>query len=266
MNKGLAFEWCIYHLVSKINPKKFSNDPIALTAKKNYDLSPKDVKDNALKAINFIEKEFGKILDIEKTSGGGIEPKTDLLIKTQKKELKCSLKYGGDIQLSSGGISTTVKFLAGVLENLASEERYSAEKSLSLLSVLAELDEEYGNLGAMSRQKADIEIGKIQRYDELLKNVLGSSKMPKVSEEFEKVKLAVVEEAMTGNFTFKTKPKLSANYILSEKEILFIDNSLIKKVADKTSVRISLKGRGKKILAGQEVRMNEIVIRFDTKK
>lgn len=266
MNKGLAFEWCIYHLVAKIDPKKFAKDPVAITAKNNYDLSPKDVQINALKAINFIEKGFGKIIDIEKTSGGGVEPKTDLLITTQRKQLKCSLKYGGDIQLSSGGISTTVKFLAGVLENLASDESYSAQEALSLLSVLAELDEEYGNLGSMSRDMADVKIGKIKRYDELLKEILGSSKTPKVSEEFEKVKLAVVEEAMTGKYTFKDKPKLSANYILSEKEILFIDDKLIKKVGDKTSVRIALKGRGKKLVAGQEVRMNEIVIRFDTKK
>lgn len=266
MNKGLAFEWCIYHLVAKVYPKKFNNDPVAKTAKTNYDVSPKDVKDNAVKAVNFIEKEFGKITDIEKTSGGGIEPKTDLLITTQSGPLKCSLKYGGDIQLSSGGVSTTVKFLAGVLENLAAEEKYDTVKSLQLLSVLAELDSEYGNLGKMPRQKADVAIGKAERYDVLLKEILGSSRTPKVSEEYEKVKLAIIEEAMTGKYTFRDKPKLSANYILSEKDIQFIDNKLIKKVADKTSVRLALKGRGKSVVAGKEIRLNEIVVRFDTKK
>ena len=45
-----------------------------------------------------------------------------------------------------------------------------------------------------------------------------------------------------------------------------INQDLIKKVANKTSVRIALKGRGKKMIAGQEIRLNELVIRFDTKK
>ena len=40
---------------------------------------------------------------------------------------------------------------------------------------------------------------------------------------------------------------------------------LIKKIADKTSVSIALKGRGKNIIAGKEVRLNEVVVRFDTK-
>ena len=266
LNEGLAFEWCIYHLIAKVDPKKFANDAVAKSAKTKYDLSPKSVQKNALNAIGFIEKKFGTITDVEKTSGGGVEPKTDLLITTARKQLKCSLKYGGDIQLSSGGIATTVKFLAGVLENLAADESYDSGKSMQLLSVLAELDAEYGDLGKMPRQLADVKLGKAERYDQLLKNILGSSKTPKVSEEYEKVKLAIIEEAMTGKYTFKGKAKLSANYILSEKEIQFIDDALIKKVADKTSVRIALKGRGKTMVAGQEVRLNEIVVRFDTKK
>ena len=65
MNQGLAFEWCIYHLVAKVYPKKFNSDPVAKTAKANYDVAPKAVKDNALKAINFIEKKFGKIFEIK---------------------------------------------------------------------------------------------------------------------------------------------------------------------------------------------------------
>ena len=91
MNKGLAFEWCIYHLVSKIYPEKFANDSVAKTAKTNFDSAPEDVKKDAFNAIQNIESKFGKIIDIEKTSGGGVEPKTDLYIKTKNKELKCSI-------------------------------------------------------------------------------------------------------------------------------------------------------------------------------
>jgi hypothetical protein len=266
MNKGLAFEWCIFHLVAKVYPDKFAKNPIAVTAKSNYDIAPSDVKKYACHAIDIIESKYGKIIDIEKTSGGGVEPKTDLVITTENKELRCSLKYGGNIQLSSGGINNTVQFLTGVIKNLCNDNKYNSGKALRLISVLAELDQNYGSLGKKSRQEIDVQIGKMERYDVLLKEIIGSAKQPLVSEEYEKVKLAIIEEAMTGKYTFKNSIKLSANYILSETEIQCIDDKLIKKIADKTSVRISLKGRGKTIIAGTEVRLNEIVIRFDTKK
>ena len=43
-NKGLQFEWCIYHLVAMTNPKKFDTDPNAKTAKANYAASDKSVQ------------------------------------------------------------------------------------------------------------------------------------------------------------------------------------------------------------------------------
>ena len=108
-------------------------------------------------------------------------------------------------------------------------------------------------------------LGKTQRYNELLQNILGSGKSPVVSEEYEKLKLAIVEEAITGKYTFGATSKLAADHILSEKKLELVTKDLIKKIADKTSVRIALKGRGKNIIAGKEVRLNEVVVRFDTK-
>jgi hypothetical protein len=264
-NKGLQFEWCIYHLVAKVDPKKFASDANAKTAKVNYDLADSGVQRDAENAISMIEKQYGKIEDIEKTSGGGIEPKTDLYIKCTKKTIKCSLKHGGSIQLSSGGVNTTVNFLNGVLENLSKYPGYNAKKIKSIMSVLAELDKDYGDLGKMPRTKADVVLGKTKRYNELLQNILGSGKTPKVSEEYEKIKLAIIEEAITGKYTFGETSKLSADHILSEKKLDLVTPELIESVANKTSVRISLKGRGKEMVAGKEIRLNEIVIRFDTK-
>jgi len=264
-NKGLQYEWCIYHLVAKVDPKKFANDANAKTAKANYATADADVKKDAEYAIVMIQKAYGKIKDIEKTSGGGVEPKTDLYITCAKKAIKCSLKHGGSIQLSSGGIKTTVKFLNGVLKNVSKKPGYDAKKIKSIMSVLAELDEGYGDLGKMRRTQADVVLGKAQRYNDLLQNILGSGKNPVVSKEYEKIKLAIIEEAITGKYTFGATSKLAADHILSDKKLELVTPALIKTVSDKTSVRIRLKGRGKEMVAGKEVRLNEVVVSFDTK-
>ena len=265
-NKGLQFEWCIYHLVAKVDSKKFANDRDAKTAKVNYDAADAGVKKDAEYAIVMIEKAYGKITDIAKTSRDQGEPKTDLYITCARKAIKCSLKHGGSIQLSSGGIKTTVKFLNGVLKNASQNSGYDAKKIKSIMSVLAELDERYGNLGKMRRTQADVELGKAQRYNDLLQNILGSGKHPLVSEEYEKIKLAIIEEAITGKYTFGATSKMAADHILSDTKLELITPALIKTISDKTSVRIRLKGRGKTMVAGTQVRMNEIVVSFDTKK
>lgn len=264
-NKGLQFEWCIYHLVAMTNPKKFATDPNAKTAKTNYAASEKSVQKDAQNAIAMIEKKYGKIKDIEKTSGGGVEPKTDLYITCANKKIKCSLKHGGSIQLSSGGVKTTVKFLNGILKNVSKAKGYDEKKIKSIMSVLAELDSKYGDLGKMPRTQADVVIGKTEKYNQLLQNILGSGKQPVVSKEYENIKLAIIEEAITGKFTFGATSKLSADHILSEKKLEPVTPALIKTVANKTSVRVALKGRGKEMTAGKEVRLNEVVVRFDTK-
>jgi hypothetical protein len=264
-NKGLLFEWSIYHLVNSKNVSKYLRDPNSTTAKNNYESADKEVKTNAQKAIGYITAKYGAPISVEKTSGGGKEPKTDLYFICPKGKPKCSLKYGGSIQLSSGGIKNTVAFLSDVLKSLCKMPGYDVKKLKQIISILSEFEEKFGNIGSVPRRQADEVMSKTEGYDEMLKNILGSRTKPKVSDEFDKIKLAIVEEAMTGRFTFASSPKLSADHILSEKDLRKITPSLIREVADKTSVRIALKGRGKKEIAGKEVRLNEVVVRFDTK-
>lgn len=264
-NKGLLFEWCIYHLINSKNTKRYSTDANAKTAKSNFDSSDATMKRDAQKAIEYVESKYGDTIYAEKTSGGGKEPKTDLYIICKRGTAKCSLKYGASIQLSSGGIRNTVQFLTDVLNSIKKKKGYNQKQITQIISVLADFEEKYGNVGSVPRQQADVIIAKTEKYDEMFKTILGSRTAPKVTEEFEDIKLAIVEEAMTGKFSFSSNPKLSADHILSEKSLMKIDKNLIKKVADKTSVRIALKGRGKTEIAGKEVRLNEVVIRFDTK-
>lgn len=256
MNKGLLFEWSIYYLVHSGRTTKPSDFTVA---KENYNIAPKDVKDGAKSAISAVESEFGTIKNVSKISGGD-EPKTDLIFETRNKKLKCSLKFGGSIQLSSGGVTTTAKFLTKVLLGLKTEG-YNAKKLSELIRALENFQEDYGDLGKMPRTRADQYMKKAERYDLLLKEILGTRRNPSVKKEYEAIKLAIVKEALTGEKTFSGGIK-SAEYVLTEDSIRKIDKKLIKEIADKTSVRLALKGRGKD--PKNKVRLNEIVVRFDS--
>jgi len=260
-NKGLLFEWCIYYLIKQSLPNS-RTDTLMTTAKSNYNAAPKEIKVAAKNAIDVVRKTYGEIKSVEKLSGGD-EPKTDLILKTSKnKTLKCSLKYGDSIQLSSGGVARTVSFLNGVLKNLARESGYDAAAIKNILSALMNFEKQYGEIGSLPRNKIDKLMTEAERYDILLKNILGTRRNPSVSGEYAKIKLAIVEEALTGKYTFRNSDK-TADHVLTEKYIRKIDSGFIKEVADKTSVRLALKGRGKTMVAGKEVRLNEIVVRFD---
>lgn len=263
-NKGLEFEWCIYHLIAKANPLKYKSDSDAKKAAQVYQSSGKDVQASAQNAINVITKTHGKITGVAKKSGGGVEPKTDLIISARKK-LKCSLKYGGSVQLSSGGIKNTVKFLTGVITNLAREEGISSRQAKELLALLSDMQNELGDLGSLPKPKAEKILKESEEYNSALQNILGSRTSPDVVEKYQNVKLAIIEEAMTGKYTFAGNPDLSADHILSENYIRKIDKKFVEEVAARTSVRLALKGRGSKEIGGKEVRLNEIVVRFDTK-
>lgn len=263
-NKGLQFEWCIYHLIAKANPTKYKSDPDAKKAAANYQTADKDVKAGADNAIKMITKAYGKITKVEKKSGGGIEPKTDLLITTNRLRLKCSLKFGGSVQLSSGGIKNTTKFLSGVIGEVAKTNYMTTKKSQELLTFLSDMETNIGSLGSLKANQAKAILEKSADYQTKLQEILGSKKTPNVTKEYEKLKLAIVKEAMTGSITFKANKDLSADYILSENYIRKIDTKFIKEVAAKTTVRLALKGRGKTMVGGKEIRLNEIVVRFDT--
>lgn len=269
-NRGLQFEWCIFHYA-------ISKNKLALRKAKDYDKSELNkaadmykssgtaVQKDAKKAIEAIQKKFGTITQIIKMSGGSPEPKTDLIFICKGKKIKCSLKYGGSIQLSSAGVATTVKFLDGVVDRLSKTPGYDKKKAKQILGLLTEIDESLGSLGKMTQNKANKEIGKAEGMNTALQQILGSTKSPQVSEEYQKFKLAIIEEAITGKMMFDRQKDKACEYIVSENGVFPIDKNLVKKVAEKTSVRLALKGRGKETVGKKEVRLNEIVVRFDTK-
>lgn len=269
-NKGLQFEWCIFHYAISKNrlALKKSTDYDSSDLEKAADMykaSEKTLQKDAKIAIDDIEKKFGSISRVIKMSGGSPEPKTDLIFICRGKKIKCSLKYGGSIQLSSAGITTTVKFLDGVVTKLSKTAGYDKKKAKQILGLLAEIDESLGTLGKMQQAQANKAIGKAKGMNTALQEILGTTKNPQVSDEYHKFKLAIIEEAITGKMMFETQKDKACEYIVSEKGVFSINKDLVKKVADKTSVRLALKGRGKETVGKKEVRLNEIVVRFDTK-
>ena len=89
---------------------------------------------------------------------------------------------------------------------------------------------------------------------------MGSATSPDPAEEFEAFKEAVVWESMTGRATFGARNDRTANYILSDSQLIPITAAYVKKVTSRASVRIRAKGRGKK----EGIRYNEIVISMDS--
>jgi len=261
-NKGLQFEWCIYHLIAQKSRMAKSAD--TKTAAAEYASATAEVRKHAASAVSAVESQYGTVKSVEKTSGGGKEPKTDLYIKTARAALRCSLKYGGSIQLSSAGISTTVDFITGILKAYMNSTNRDMNKCKKIIKSLAEFEQQYGDLGKVAQNKATQKLIEAKRFNLQLQSILGSRAEPDVADENERIKLAIVEEAITGKYTFGKASKLAADHILTETEIKKVDAKLIKSVADKTSVRLALKGRGKKLIGGREVRLNEIVVRFDT--
>ena len=131
-----------------------------------------------------------------------------------------------------------------------------------MIQIFAELDENY-NVGTKAQPEMKRLMTQIRNEGGLqdkLQRALGSTKNPQPAEEFAAFKEAVVRESMTGQGTFGKRNDRTANYILSENKLIPITNSYIKKVAERASVRIRLKGRSSR----NGVKFNEIVISIDS--
>ena len=54
-------------------------------------------------------------------SGGGEEPKTDILFKVGNKKYKCSMKWGKSYQLTSAGVDKSIQVFTKVLKKVAQD-------------------------------------------------------------------------------------------------------------------------------------------------
>lgn len=228
-----------------------------------------DVMKAARETIDRIEANTNK-LDFYKSfrqlgggAGGGGEPKTDILYKKGGKKYRVSMKWGDKYQLSSAGISKTVKVLSDVLKGAAREGGMNINNLGEIALILEQIDNQLGTLpkkGEQAYMKA--KLAKANHLNLQLQEILGSRKNPKAAEAFSFFKDAVVKESLTGQYLFGKNADATAEYVLNEKELKKIDDKLIREISDKTYVRLRLKGRGK---TKEGVRLNELVVTIEPK-
>jgi len=254
--QGQDFEWSVFYMAAKDLKSGVDKDTF-VQASKNYRETNATVRKAADNAIKFVNKEYGKITKIQKMSGGK-EPKCDIMFIAGGKKIKCSLKFGGSIQLSSAGVSKTVQFLKMVIENYSEQTGRDKKLCQESLKILSKFSNQYGNLGKMKRNLADKKMADAKIYDIQLKKLLGSR--TDIEAESEELKLAIIKEAVTGSYQFGKNADLTADHILSDTSLKKIDKKLLKTIAEGTSARIRLKGRGRDP-SGQ--RLNEIVVSLD---
>tara|TARA_R110000824_G_scaffold292565_4_gene480970 strand:+ start:9653 stop:10471 length:819 start_codon:yes stop_codon:yes gene_type:complete len=268
-NKGLQFEWAIlYEAKRRLNTSEMSvGDKTLLQQAKAKRGNDKAVLNAASKMTKHIEglisgSKVATWKSFSKTSGGGAEPKTDILFKIGSKKYKCSMKYGTSVQLASGGITSSVSYLKSVTKSLKETKGITNKSSQELLSIFAELDATY-NVGTKKQPEIKRMLNVVRNEGGLqdrLQRALGSGTSPDPAEEFEAFKRAVVLESMTGRATFGPRNDKTANYILSDTKLIPITMAYVNQVTAKASVRIRAKGRGKK----EGIRYNEIVISMDS--
>jgi len=196
-------------------------------------------------------------------AGGGGEPKTDILYVLNGKKYRVSMKWGDKYQLSSAGISKTVKVLTDVLKGAAKEGGMNTNNLGEIALILEQIDNQLGTLpkkGEQAFMKA--KLAKANHLNLQLQEILGSRKNPKAAEAFSSFKDAVVKESLTGQYLFGKQADATAEYVLNEKTLRKIDDKLIREVSDKTYVRLRLKGRGK---TKEGVRLNELVVTIEPK-
>lgn len=196
-------------------------------------------------------------------AGGGGEPKTDILYVLNGKKYRVSMKWGDKYQLSSAGISKTVKVLTDVLKGAAKEGGMTTNNLGEIALVLEQIDNQLGSLPKKGEQAfMKNKLAKANHLNLQLQEILGSRKNPKAAEAFSFFKDAVVKESLTGEYLFGKNADATAEYVLNEKELKIINNNLIREISDKTYVRLRLKGRGK---TKEGVRLNELVVTIEPK-
>ena len=271
-NKGKDFENCLMYAAWSMGELDTSE------YNKLYAEADSKVKEFSFKCLENIFSDVGaSTLDQKKRlcrsfkqlGGSSPEPKTDVFFQYGGKKYKCSMKWGNTFQASSAGVEGTEKFLMEVIK--ASAGKVSAEALGEVVAVLAQLDGILGGVKKDTAAKMQQSLSKIRQKDGLqfrLQQVFGSSKSPEVGEMFFDFKRAVIHESLTGDLVFNGNDNAS-NYVLTGPKYALkeINDAYIRHVMNKSSVRISAKGRGKKVDAatGDTVRYQECVIRFDMK-
>lgn len=262
-NKGLLFEWFLYHLA--VDTYGASGDPADIkTAKSKWKTSNKSNQDVVTAAETVLDQIAvrNKITSVTKMSGGK-EPKTDLIFVAAGTTYKVSCKFGDAFQLSSAGLNASKDLIKTALQDYMKTKSKNLQQCLDLIEAIDDLQKQTKGATKILQSVAKRLLSKNRAAQVMLQNALGTSANPNVDPEYQEIKKAIITEALTGQHTFEgTDSAKIPNYVASEHGLTKINANYIKKLLPRTSARIALKGRGK---TASMQRLNEITIRIDVK-
>lgn len=273
-NKGLQFEHAVmYAATSRINePRTREQEKFFSEAAKKWSDIPQEIKDKATELVTDLaprgeadkQKYYGSF---KKMSGGGTEPKTDIMFKKGGKTYKCSMKWGDSFQLTSSGIDTSVATLTKVLKKVAADlgkNNMSVNELGTLQLIVEQIANKFENrAGTLTQAEADRmmkDVNKAGGLNEQLQEILGSRRAPNGAAAYDAFKYELTKECMTGELTFANEKDNAADHLLTEHGLKPIDDKAIREVMKKAGVRFSKKGRGKD---DKGVRQNAITIRYE---
>jgi|TARA_R100000005_G_C4932827_1_gene160960 hypothetical protein len=270
-NKGLQFEHAVmYVATSRITDRNSEQESDFNDAAGRWSSIPKDIKDTAEKIVLDMapsgdsqrQKYFGSF---RKMSGGGEEPKTDILFMIGGKKYKCSMKWGKSYQLTSAGVDKSIQVFTKVLKKVAMDIGKSGmgvNELGNLQLVLEQMANKFENSsGTMDQDTAKrlmSDVKKAGGINEQLQEILGSKKAPNGAEAYDAFKFELTKECMTGEMLFNGDDR-AADHLFTEDGVKPITDKVVRDVMKIAGVRLSLKGRGKK----NGVRQNAISIRYE---
>ena len=128
----------------------------------------------------------------KKMSGGGEEPKTDIMFTANGKKYKCSMKWGKSFQLTSAGIDKSTQVFSNVLKKVAAECG-GGENNIIALGYLQLILEKINNKCENAKGTVDqptakrilSDMKKAGGLNEQLQEVLGSKKVPGVADVYD---------------------------------------------------------------------------------
>lgn len=270
-NKGLQFEHAVmYVATSRILQKELEHEKAFDEAAKQWDSIPQDIKNTAERIVlnmapsgDADRQKYFK--SFKKMSGGGEEPKTDILFKVGPKKYKCSMKWGKSYQLTSAGVDKSVQVFTKVLKKVARDiniNKMDVNTLGNLQLILEQMANKFENAsGTMDQSTAKRLMNDVKKsggINEQLQEILGSKKAPTGDAAYDAFKFELTKECMTGEMLFNGDDR-AATHLFTEDGVKEITDQVVRDVMKVAGVRLSLKGRGKK--AG--VRQNAISIRYE---
>lgn len=272
-NKGLQFEHAVmYVATSKIIAKTAQNEKDFEDAAGRWSAIPNDIKKTAEKIVedmapNDLNARQAYYKSFRKMSGGGEEPKTDIMFTSGSTTYRCSMKWGKSYQLTSAGIDKSLTVFQKVLKKTARDCGSSSAnvETLGYLQLILEriagkFENATGTIDQPSAKRLLGDAKKSGGLNEQLQEVLGSKKAPLAAEAYDCFKYNLTHECMTGAMLFNGDDR-SATHLLTENGVKPIDEKAVREVMKQAGVRLALKGRGKDKITG--VRQNAIVIRYE---